>query len=87
MSTLSPQAQAVMDATCKACPYISRSMAGSVAAAALCAAADQECPPRPGDYNAETFDEDWLVSDSIRRGFLAIAAELAAEAADVESDQ
>jgi hypothetical protein len=75
---LSPQAQAVMDATCKACPYISRIMAASVAAAALHAAADQVVPERPislmSDYGAGVRNE----RQSIRIQFLAIAAELEA---------
>jgi hypothetical protein len=82
MTTLSPQAQAVLDAAFSA--YWSAEQEapndeGMIAAAALKAAADQVVPEPPMIVKGgRTYEEAWTatVHGDIRRQFLAIAAEL-----------
>jgi hypothetical protein len=70
-TTLSPAAQAVLDAAAKAQLGSCYTQLESIAAAALRAAADQVVPPDPCGYDCCI-----TVCEEIRSDFLAIAAEL-----------
>lgn len=72
--TLSPAAQAVLDAAISAAesPH-----AEAIATAALRAAADQVVPERPEPtWGTDTDHTSWWVRDDVREELLAIAAEL-----------
>ena len=72
--SLSPSAQAVLDATDYPEDWATRIRV----AAALQAAADQVVPPTPFDRRYTT-QERWDARDDIRAELLAIAAELEAQ--------